>query len=253
MVNTSCVDDLWTIRCNIVKMLKSRGYHVDAKTAAVSEEQFQALFVANKKWLRCHHMSSYLVDVMQMCVPKKSDSNKPNSSGRDQLTSCQYRVEATKPSDDTPKLSCPVPADSVVVVCFGDHNPGVEPVRSLVAYLNYLAADHVILLVNGSLTPSAYNELESAMQGKELELFSVNMLMFDFMSSVYNPQVRALSDEEAVAMYQTTRWKLEHMPGIACHDSLVQYYNFKRGQTVEMWDKTDTGYQRYWRVVGNVK
>ena len=142
--------------------------------------------------------------------------------------------------------------DTITYVYFcKEDKSGIKSYKNVLKFVNENQCNSVIFIYKSSITIFAKNEFEKMSNDNiQIELFSESQLEYNITKHILVPKHKLLSQEEKQNVLKSLRCELKSLPVITVNDPISRYYNFKRGQLIEITRKSPTnGVYILYRVV----
>lgn len=131
--------------------------------------------------------------------------------------------------------------------------------------MNQLGLNHSIIIYSDMITSFAQNTINNetfkkaeSIGGKigkgrySFEQFSVSQILNSAVDHELVPKHRKLSEAEREELLKTKGWKVENLPKLDENDEISRYYEFNKGDVIEIKETGLNGPYTHWRYVKTV-
>lgn len=130
--------------------------------------------------------------------------------------------------------------NDLVVIKIEDPKIGINSVKYISTSLENYNVNHAIVLYSNSITAFAKNSIQTLVsEGKMLEFFLYQELMYNVTQHVLVPQHILLSPSEKQKVLKTYKVSEKKVPYILHTDPVSRYYNVKPGQMFKIIRNSD--------------
>ena len=129
---------------------------------------------------------------------------------------------------------------SLVVIKIEDPKIGINSVKYISTSMESFNVNHAIVLYSNSITAFAKNGIQTLISdGKNLEFFLYQELVYNVTKHILVPQHILLSSDEKQKVLQTYKVSEKKVPYILHTDPVSRYYNVKAGQMFKIIRNSD--------------
>ena len=131
-----------------------------------------------------------------------------------------------------------------------DDKTGVKTIKRVSEMINEHDIKHLIFIYKKVITIFAKNLLDELLESIYIEIFSENELSYNVSKHCLVPKHRALMKSELNDILLYYKCSLNNFPIILKTDPISRYYDFKRGQLIEVTRSSETnGIYKSYRLV----
>lgn len=133
---------------------------------------------------------------------------------------------------------------NLIVIKIEEPKVGINSVKFVASSIEDYNVNHAIVLYNNTITAFAKNSLQTLLdEGKTIEFFLYNELVYNITKHTLVPQHTLLNNEEKRAVLRTYNVPEKKVPYILKTDPVSRYYNAQPGQMFKIVRNSDVTYK----------
>ena len=197
------VDHLFNIKRNQLKMIKNRGYNIDAEEWILDDNLTSHMFI--KK----------LISIYGETAPNQY---------RNLLTSIYKHDENKK-----------IIVSFVGIAEFSNKQISIDSIEKIIESMITNDTD-CLIIINATLSSAANNRLNCITESK-IQILNEDELLFNLIDHIFVPKYELLTKEEAAKLTSSLTFNKKVYPILLSSDPIYRYYNYNSGDIIKIYEE----------------